>query len=102
MLDPSVCDGTVLIGDRAVAYGMVDRVLTSDEYIWERICDGDYVLKLHRTHSSDQRRMFARALDVLPHLRQQIRNLDMQKLIGRVLQGISFASMLRSTLFKGL
>lgn len=102
MLDPAVCDGTVLLANRALASGMVDRVLTSDEYIWERICDGDYVLKLHRTHRTDQRRVFARALDVLPHLRQLIKNTDMQMLTSRVLQGVAFASMLRNNLFKDL
>lgn len=99
MLNPAICDGTVLTANRAIEFGMVDRVLTSDEYIWERISNGEYVLKLHRTHHQDHTRIFARALDVLPHLKGRLQNVDMGTLIGRVIQGLAFASMLRNKFF---
>ena len=100
-LDSSICDGSVLIGERAIAYGMVDRVLTSDEYISELIQAGDYVLKLHQTQSRDHTSVFARALDVLPHLKQRIqnRNMSMDEVIGRIIQGLALVSMVRNRFF---
>ncbi|KAL7483287.1 hypothetical protein ACHAW6_008936 [Cyclotella cf. meneghiniana] len=41
-----VCTGSVFLGKEAVELGLVDRVLTSDEYVAERIAAGDRVLRL--------------------------------------------------------
>ncbi|KAL3797136.1 hypothetical protein HJC23_000474 [Cyclotella cryptica] len=41
-----VCTGSVFLGKDAVELGLVDRVLTSDEYVAERIAAGDRVLRL--------------------------------------------------------
>ncbi|KAL7461647.1 hypothetical protein ACHAXS_002112 [Conticribra weissflogii] len=41
-----VADGDVFLGTQAIALGLVDRLVTSDEYIAERIRDGARVLKL--------------------------------------------------------
>jgi serine protease SohB len=98
-LDVAVCDGTVLIGSQALDSGMVDRVLTSDEYIWEKITDGDYVLKLHKSNRDhDHSRMFARALDILPHLRQRISGKDFGVAMSRIFQGAAFTSMIHRAL----
>ena len=98
-LDPAICDGTVLLASRALKSGLVDRILTSDEYLWERICAGDHVLKLHRTMRTDQRRLFVRALDLLPHLRERIQGMNLQKVLGHLLQGYAFFSMIRNQLW---
>jgi serine protease SohB len=41
-----VCTGSVFLGRDAVDLGLVDRVMTSDEYVAERIAAGDRVLRL--------------------------------------------------------
>jgi len=41
-----VCTGAVFLGQEAQDLGLVDRVLTSDEYVAERIAAGDRVLRL--------------------------------------------------------
>jgi signal peptide peptidase SppA len=41
-----VCTGAVFLGKEARELGLVDRVLTSDEYVAERIAAGDRVLRL--------------------------------------------------------
>eukprot|EP00578_Thalassiosira_sp_NH16_P024042 CAMPEP_0181094750 /NCGR_PEP_ID=MMETSP1071-20121207/10157_1 /TAXON_ID=35127 /ORGANISM="Thalassiosira sp., Strain NH16" /LENGTH=721 /DNA_ID=CAMNT_0023177095 /DNA_START=54 /DNA_END=2219 /DNA_ORIENTATION=+ len=41
-----VCTGAVFLGNEARELGLVDRVLTSDEYVAERIAAGDRVLRL--------------------------------------------------------
>lgn len=98
-LDLAICDGTVLLASRALESGLVDRILTSDEYVWERICAGDHVLKLHRTMRTDHRRVFARALDLLPHLAERIQNMNLQKVMGQLVQGYAFFSMIRNQFF---
>ena len=41
-----VCTGAVFLGKEARELGLVDRVLTSDEYVAEKISAGDRVLRL--------------------------------------------------------
>ena len=41
-----VCNGSVFLGNEAQKLGLIDRVVTSDEYIAERISAGDRVLRL--------------------------------------------------------
>lgn len=45
-----VATGDVFIGVEAIKYGLVDRLITSDEYISERIRHGARVLKLMNYH----------------------------------------------------
>jgi serine protease SohB len=122
MLDPGVCNGRILTGDSALDKGMIDRVSTSDDYILEKITDGDLVMKIHLVSATSERFMFARALEILPHLRQKLHSflakasgrfsgqyqapLHMDSnLVGTIVQGMALASMImramkRSTLFK--
>ena len=72
MLREDVCDGRVLNGGIARDVGLIDRVLTSDEYIYEKIVNGDVVMKLHRFDKPSDRTSFFQALQILPHLRQKI------------------------------
>jgi len=67
-LDPAVCNGRVLSGEMALERGMIDRILTSDEYILEKIAEGDLVMKLHLVSGNSERNMIANALQILPHL----------------------------------
>jgi ATP-dependent protease ClpP protease subunit len=98
-LDPTVCDGTVMVGGQAISFGMIDRVLTSDDYLWEKIREGCLALKLHKsTRGIDRGRIFARALDLLPHLRQRISNQDIGGLMNRIVQGVAFMSMVHRAL----
>jgi ClpP class serine protease len=41
-----VCTGAVFLGKEACELGLVDHVITSDEYVAERIAAGDRVLRL--------------------------------------------------------
>jgi serine protease SohB len=68
-LNETVCDGSVLFGAEAQKVGMIDRVQTSDEYIWEKLREGDHVLMLHKNHGARERRKLL-ALDLLPHLKR--------------------------------
>mmetsp|Transcript_15718 Transcript_15718/g.32178 ORF Transcript_15718/g.32178 Transcript_15718/m.32178 type:complete len:779 (-) Transcript_15718:254-2590(-) len=67
-LDPAVCNGRILSGDMAINRGMIDRILTSDEYILEKIGEGDLVMKLHLVSGNSERNMIVNALQILPHL----------------------------------
>jgi len=51
-----IADGNVYFGEEAEKLNIVDDVLTSGEYILERIEAGDRVLKLHRSPLHVQRR----------------------------------------------
>jgi ATP-dependent protease ClpP protease subunit len=68
-LNETVCDGSVLFGAEAQKVGMIDRIQTSDEYIWEKLRDGDHVLMLHKSNGVRGRRKLL-ALDLLPHLKR--------------------------------
>ena len=68
-LDQTVCDGSVLFGAEAQKVGMIDRVQTSDEYICEKLRDGEHVLMLHKSQGARGRRKLL-ALDILPHLKR--------------------------------
>jgi ClpP class serine protease len=65
MLEDSVnqvCTGDIYLGQEARELRLVDRVLTSEEYLLERIQAGDRVLKLHRSHQhqyAKHRRLFS-------------------------------------------
>lgn len=84
----SVADGTVFLGQEAVDLKLIDRVMTSSEYIHERIAAGDRVLKLHRSNLNRfPRRVTLSPLDVLPHLRTWVARLRQEpELWSRVVQ----------------
>jgi serine protease SohB len=66
-----VMDGSIYLGVEARSLGLVDVVMTTDEYIFDRIEAGDRVLRLHRSQQgrfNRQQRMLS-PLDILPHLR---------------------------------
>jgi ClpP class serine protease len=65
-----VTDGSVYLGLEAQTLGLVDSVMTTDEYIFERIEAGDRVLRLHRSQQGRfSRQLRLSPLDILPHLR---------------------------------
>ena len=65
-----VANGNVFLGTEALDLKLIDAIMTSDEYIVERIRAGDRVLKLHRSHQARfPRRTNLSILDILPHLR---------------------------------
>ena len=43
-----ISEGGVFLGKDAIQLGLVDRLITSDEYIGEKIRNGDRVLRLHK------------------------------------------------------
>jgi ClpP class serine protease len=45
-----VCNGDIYFGENAKRLSLVDRIVTSEEYLLERIQAGDRVMKLHRVH----------------------------------------------------
>lgn len=47
-----VTSGDVFLAKHAIEYGLVDRIMSSDEYIFERIKAGDRVLRLHKYDKS--------------------------------------------------
>jgi serine protease SohB len=59
-----VTSGDTFLGKEAKTLGLVDQVMTSDEYLYERVQAGDRVLKLHKY---DRSRMMMRLspLDLL-------------------------------------
>jgi len=68
-----VADGSVFLGSEALELSLVDQVMTSSEYILERVQAGDRVLKLHRSNPARfLRRPIISPIDVLPHLRMWI------------------------------
>jgi serine protease SohB len=93
-LDPSICDGTVMVASQGIQHGIVDRVLTSEEYIWESIANGAHVLKLRR--ASDVHPNFAlfQVLNLLPHLKQKLRKLETGKLLSVAIQGVALVQMI--------
>ncbi len=59
-----VTNGDVFLGKHAVEYGLVDRIMTSDEYINERIHAGDRVIRMHKYDKSRMGMRFS-PLDLL-------------------------------------
>lgn len=66
-------EGQVFLGSEALNLGLVDEIKTSDEYIMERVADGDRVLKLHHSRNLQSRRLIQMSpLDLLPHIRSWV------------------------------
>ena len=82
-LERSVCDGRVLTGVQALEVGMVDGISTSDDYIWEQIQNGHRVLMVHKSHAGmHPRRKLISAIDLLPHLLNDIRAPSLNSLLS--------------------
>ncbi len=98
-LDPTICDGTVMVASQGLQYGIVDRVLSSEEYLWECIQNGAYVLKLHKSSMRPHPNYFLfRAMDLLPHLKRTLRGQDTGKLLASAIQMATFAGMILRSL----
>jgi len=69
-----VCNGSVYMGEEALAMRLVDAIMTSDEYLMQRIQSGDRVLRVHRSHQSriPAHLRFPTPLDILPHLKARV------------------------------
>ena len=97
-LDPSICDGTVMVASEGFHHGLVDRVLTSEEYIWECIQEGAHVLKLRRATDVHPNFALFQALNVLPHLKQKLRKWETGKLLSFAVQGVALVQMILKSL----
>lgn len=93
-LDPDICDGTVMVASQGIQHGIVDRVLTSEEYIWECIQEGAYVLKLRRAADVHPNFALFQVLNLLPHLKQKLGKLRVGKnLLSTAIQGAAIIQM---------
>jgi serine protease SohB len=89
----TVADGDIYLGLEALELKLVDEVMTSEEYIMERVQAGDRVLKLHRIpHSMKHRRLAS--IHPLDFLRENgprwLAQHDIPKILSRVLQTSTF------------
>ena len=92
-----VGDGSVFLGQEALELHMVDGIMTSDEYILERIFARDRVLRLHQSYQARMpHRVGLSPLDLLPHLKGWFQNMD--KTEARLL----FARLIRTGGFLGV
>ena len=72
-----VLEGQVYCGSEALELDMIDKVMTSHEYIMERIGEGDRVLKLHpaKSRPKHQRKNIPISPhDLLPYLQSWVSN----------------------------
>ena len=61
-----VANGDIYFGDKAMELSLIDRIVTSEEYLMERVQAGDRVMKLHRAHQfAGRRRQLFHPLDFL-------------------------------------
>ena len=69
-----VFNGSVFFGQEALELNLIDSIMTSDEYLMQRIQAGDRVLKIHRSHQSRLPRhlRFVSPIDILPHLKSRV------------------------------
>lgn len=81
-----VADGSVFLGKEAFDLQMIDGIMTSDEYILERIFANDRVLKLYRTYQSrfPRRMLQISPSDLLPHIKAWIKQVDAKQITGIV------------------
>jgi signal peptide peptidase SppA len=94
-----VANGNVFLGLEAVELGLVDVVMTSDDYIMERVRAGERVLKLHRSQQTNfSRRFNLSPLDILPHLKtwlseKVVSGAHAERNVARLLQLVSAVSV---------
>ena len=102
-----IADGTVYLGQEALDLQMVDSVMTSEDYLMERILAGDRVLKLHRSYQArlPLGRVKLSPLDLLPHLKTWVQSLvdhpeRISALVSRLVQvggAVGFAQHLHQS-----
>lgn len=88
-----ISDGAVYLGQEAKDLKMVDVLMTSEEYIYERVHAGDRVLKLCRMPSKHINVRIPLLSHLLKHtgkLGEVLRNQDIPKLTSRILQAATF------------
>ena len=88
-----VCNGSVYIGKEALSLNLVDAIMTSDEYLLEKMRQGDRVLKLHKSQQSrlGHNMRFLSFTDILPHLKGKIEQwMSHPETAARLLQAGSF------------
>lgn len=112
MLDPAVCNGKVVSGEKALESGLIDRILTSDDYLYEKINDGALVMKLHLITAATERAAYLHVLQLLPLLRQKMQSLLTSlfkgntevkfdaEFFGKMMQGVALASMIRRSIYR--
>lgn len=107
-----VGDGSVFLGQEALDLKLVDGVMTSDEYLLQRIQANDRVLRLHRSAQSRMpRQLKLPLLNAWPALQSRVRNvikgLGSRQAISRGVQLLAFASLVHqqqpvlSAIFRG-
>jgi serine protease SohB len=81
----TVADGSVFLGEEALHLGLVDGVMTSRQYIQERVHAGDRVLKLHRvTPRSIDLRQLANPSNWISHARSWASNIGKSDQSGKI------------------
>jgi serine protease SohB len=91
-IDKSVCDGTVLMGVEAQEAGLVDKIQTSDDYIFDKVQAGEHVLMLHKSHGARSGRRLLSTLDILPNLKRIPRE-EWGAIVTRIVQTSSLFGM---------
>ena len=92
-----VCQGAIYLGSEAHSLKLIDGVMTSEEYILERIQAGDRVLKLHRIPSfAKTKGHLFRDLNPLDFIREH--GVDVSQLMAKVLQTTSVVQFLKHLL----
>jgi signal peptide peptidase SppA len=92
-----VCQGAIYLGSEAQSLKLIDGVMTSEEYLLERIQAGDRVLKLHRIPSfAKAKRHLFHDLNPLDFIREH--GVDVSQLMAKVLQTTSVVQFLQHLL----
>jgi len=91
-----VADGSVFLGQEALDLKLIDGVITSDDYLVERMRQGDRILKLHRSYQARMpRRTYSLSpLDLLPHLQAWYNRLDKAKVRRWLSRGLQASTTL--------
>jgi serine protease SohB len=91
-IDKTVCDGTVLMGVEAQEAGLIDKIQTSDDYIFEKVQAGEHVLMLHKSQGARSGRRLLSTLDILPNLKRIPRE-EWGAIMTRIVQTSSLFGM---------
>jgi hypothetical protein len=87
------------VGKAFFFFFFFDVVMTSDDYIMERVRAGERVLKLHRSQQTNfSRRFNLSPLDILPHLKtwlseKVVSGAHAERNVARLLQLVSAVSV---------
>jgi signal peptide peptidase SppA len=98
-----ICNGSTYMGQEAVTLNLVDGIMTSDEYLMQRVQAGDRVLKVHRSHQSrlSPHLRLLSPRDILPFLTKRIQTfLSRPDMAARLVQAGSLLGFLRHLMLK--